>query len=271
MKMNISIIIPTCNRNDLLAKCLDEIDIQRQALLDHTVEVIVSDDSESYAAEKLIESKYSWVRWVAGPQKGPAANRNNAVKASKGEWLVFTDDDCLPQISWLSSYIDAIKANCPIEILEGRTIADREKQRFDEESPINENGNNLWSCNFAIKSSLFKSLGGFDESFPFAAMEDVDFYLRAREVADIKFIEEALIIHPWRKVKPFRKLSMHLKSHRHFARKYQLLGSFDYRLQRIKIFIGYFFFDLRELLRFSMKGSLVYIDRCLFNFCMIFI
>lgn len=269
--MNISVIIPTCNRNDLLAKCLDKIDAQRRTLLFDSVDVIVSDDSETHAARELIESHYDWVQWIAGPQRGPAANRNNAVKASKGEWLVFTDDDCLPASLWLSSYADAIRTNPSIRIFEGRTIADREKQRFDEESPINENGSNLWSCNFAIKTSLFKSLGGFDESFPFAAMEDVDFYIRSRERAEIKFLEEALIIHPWREVKPFRKLTMHLKSHRHFARKYGLLGSFDFRVERIKIFVGSTFIDLRELLRFSMKGSLFYIDRCLFNFCMIFI
>lgn len=269
--MNISIIIPTCNRNDLLADCLDRINNQRQTLSDSNLEVIVSDDSKDYVAKKLIEDNYRWVRWVAGPRRGPAANRNNAVQASKGQWLVFTDDDCLPQASWLSSYINAITTDCSVKILEGRTVANREKQRFDEESPINENGSNLWSCNFAIKASLFKSLGGFDESFPFAAMEDVDFHIRAREKAEIKFIESALVIHPWREVKPFKKLSMHLKSHRHFARKYQLLGSFDFRLQRLKIFIGSIFLDFKELISFSMRGSLVYIERCLFNFCMIFI
>lgn len=269
--MNISIIIPTCNRNDLLANCLDRIDSQRRTLMDENIEVIVSDDSKSHASKGLIESRYNWVRWIAGPQRGPAANRNNAVKASKGQWLVFTDDDCLPENSWLSSYKDAITANPLIQIFEGKTIADREKQRFDEESPINENGSNLWSCNFAIRTSLFKNLGGFDESFPFAAMEDVDFHIRVREKAEIKFIKEALIVHPWREIKPFRKLRMHLKAHRHFAKKYELLGSFDFRSQRIKIFIGSIFLDLKELLRFSMKGSLFYIDRCLFNFCMIFI
>lgn len=269
--MTISIIIPTCDRNDLLANCLDRIDSQRKALASEILEVIVSDDSKTHAAKELIERRYKWVNWVAGPRRGPAANRNNAVKASKGEWLVFTDDDCLPQQSWLASYIAAIKLSPATKIFEGKTIADREKRRFDEESPLNESGNNLWSCNFAIRASLFKALGGFDESFPFPAMEDVDFYIRARETAEIKFIETALIVHPWRKVKAFKKLSMHLKSHKHFAKKYQLLDSSEFRKQRIKIFLGSVFFDLKELIRFSLKGSLVYVDRCLFNFCMIFI
>lgn len=269
--MKIAVIIPTCNRNDLLAKCLDRIDSQRKISSCGPLEVIISDDSKSHAAKELIETRYSWVRWVAGPQKGPAANRNNAVSISTGDWLVFTDDDCLPQQDWLLSYVNAIRNHPEISIFEGRTIAEREKQRFDEESPLNETGNNLWSCNFAIKSSLFKSLGGFDETFPFPAMEDVDFHVRARNAASIQFVENALIVHPWRIVKPFKKLGMHLKSHKHFAGKYQLTQSPDFRKQRIKIFLGSILSDLRELLSFSFRGSLVYVDRCLFNFFMIFI
>ena len=60
-------------------------------------EVIVSDDSKQCIAKELIQEKYSWVKWIEGPKKGPAANRNNGAKYATGDWFIFIDDDCEPQ------------------------------------------------------------------------------------------------------------------------------------------------------------------------------
>ncbi|MFM6224388.1 MAG: glycosyltransferase family 2 protein, partial [Dolichospermum sp.] len=72
-----SVIIPTYHRNDLLAKCLDCLAPGMQTLPADQYEVIVSDDGYQSTAQEMIEQNYPWVKWVAGPGKGPAANRNN--------------------------------------------------------------------------------------------------------------------------------------------------------------------------------------------------
>jgi len=193
-----SIIIPTYQRNQDLYKCLDCIRscIENEAIIDQNrIETIVSDDARDPALKREIRAHYPWVRYLNGPQKGPAANRNNGAKEATGEWLIFTDDDCLPQHQWLDSFFGSFDQ---AEVLEGKTIADRPQQRLDEESPINVSGGLLWSCNFAIKKSLFTEIGGFDEDFPHAAMEDVDFRIRLQKMAiPIQFVD-AVIIHPWR-------------------------------------------------------------------------
>jgi GT2 family glycosyltransferase len=267
--MFFSIIIPTCNRNDLLKACLEQLSPVNQTIsLDY--EVIVTDDSKDNVAKSLIENEYPWVKWVEGSKKGPAANRNGGACRAKARWLLFIDDDCLPQKDLLKSYSLHIQNNESL-VLEGKTIADREKERFDEEAPINIAGNNLWSCNFAIDKLLFLKLKGFDETFPFPAMEDVDFKTRILEVANIKFIPEAIVIHPWRRVVPFKTFNKHLKSHIHFARKHQLKGKMRFRWERLKIFLGHIFLDFKELTAFSMKGGLIYFERTVLNFCLIFI
>jgi glycosyltransferase involved in cell wall biosynthesis len=91
-----SVIIPTYHRNDLLAKCLDCLAPGVQTLPADQYEVIVSDDGYESTAQEMIQQNYPWVKWVAGFRKGPAANRNNGAKYATGEWLAFTDDDCLP-------------------------------------------------------------------------------------------------------------------------------------------------------------------------------
>lgn len=159
-------------------------------------EVIVSDDGVP-TVEGLISEKYPWVKWVAGPQRGPAANRNSGAKAAEGEWLVFTDDDCLPQSCWLEAYASNRKFH---DLLEGRTSAIGTPTRFDVECPINETGGNLWSCNFAINRGKFEDLNGFNEGFPSPAMEDVELNTRVNKAFLVRrFIPTAQVLHPWRR------------------------------------------------------------------------
>lgn len=205
-----SVIIPTCQRNDLLAKCLDRLVPEVQTLPAEQYEVIVSDDGSQNTAEHLVREQYRWVKWVAGPRKGPAANRNNGARHAQGEWLVFIDDDCIPDQQWLESFAAAITDDSSQFVLEGRTYVDRERQSLGETSPINETGGYLWSCNFAIKRSLFFSLKGFDVRFSYAAMEDVDLRLRLIDAGqNFSFVTAAAVCHPWRPKGGWKKLKQH--------------------------------------------------------------
>jgi GT2 family glycosyltransferase len=218
----ISVIIPTCNRVELLAKCLECLSPLNQGTsLDY--EIIVTDDSYANNAQELIKQNFPWVKWIVGPKKGPAANRNNGAKEANGEWLLFIDDDCLPNKYILKEYTNAINSNEDILVFEGSTSADRPQSSFGEESPINETGGYLWSCNFMIEKCLFHdSLRGFDEQFPYAAMEDVDLAYRLQK-ANISshFVKSASVIHPWRNQKNLYRIMLNrFKSTLYFLNKH---------------------------------------------------
>ena len=211
--MLFSVIIPTYHRNDLLAKCLDCLAPNLQTLTAGNYEVIVTDDGSQTNAEAMIKHQYSWVKWVAGPRKGPAANRNNGAKYAQGEWLVFTDDDCLPDPQWLEAYAKKMISEMDCLVLEGRTYVNRPRNSLAETSPINESGGYLWSCNFAIQKQLFDSIGGFEERFPYAAMEDVDLRLRLTKCGHkFLFSKDASVCHPWRHKGGWKKLKQYQKS-----------------------------------------------------------
>ncbi len=265
----ISVIIPTCNRNLLLSRCLDCLAANKQQLDSFFYEVIVSDDGDKNQARDLISKKYSWVKWIEGPKKGPAANRNHAAKYAKGDWLLFVDDDCLPDRNWIRTYLLAIEYERSL-IFEGYTDADRPKERFDEESPININGGNLWACNFCIQRSFFYEIGCFDENFPFAAMEDIDLRLRILKHHQIVFLKSAIVVHPWRKINSFSSLYKHLYSNYIFRKKH-VDNILSYRFSRVKIFIGFIIFSTKELVIFSFKGYSVYLEKLILNFLLIFI
>jgi len=204
--MLFSVVIPTCDRPASLAACLARLAPGRQTLAAEHYEVIVSDDGAAAPAEALVRETFPWARWTPGPRRGPAANRNAGAAAARGAWLVFTDDDCLPDPGWLAAYARAAEAVPPPALLEGRTYVDRPRTHPLDTSPVNETGGYLWSCNFAIGRGLFAELRGFDERFPFSALEDRELHLRLRRRGiEPVFCPAAGVLHPWRLVADLRR------------------------------------------------------------------
>jgi GT2 family glycosyltransferase len=192
----ISAIVPTYHRNDLLAKCLDCLVPGVQTLDPDRYEVIVTDDGSQSTAEALIRDRYPWVKWVPGSRQGPAANRNNGAKYARGDWLVFTDDDCLPDSNFLSAFFYAIQDG--VFALEGAIYPIGNPDRDLAECPINLEGGCFWSANIAVKRSVFEEIGGFDTNYPLAAFEDMDLKLRLTPLTSIPFIADARVLHPVR-------------------------------------------------------------------------
>ncbi len=194
-----SVIVPTRHRNDSLAACLERLAPGAQSLPADQYEVIVTDDGSQSTAGPMLREKFPWARWVAGPRQGPAANRNCGARLARGQWLAFTDDDCLPEPGWLEAYAAAIQAHRGEPVLEGSVHAGRPRRSLGEISPTKDSGSKMWSCNFAIPRSLFQSLGGFDERFPHADLEDVELSVRIRKAGHaLVFVPAASVCHPWR-------------------------------------------------------------------------
>jgi|GEM_PF-1205386 len=201
VNIRFSIVIPTFDRNEALATCLTRLCTEVQRVSNTDYEVIVSDDNPDGLARKMIESNFPWVRWVQGPGRGPSANRNHGARKALGQWIIFTDDDCIPDSNWLSFLIEHSK--CGFRVLEGKTVCSAGLACQVYESPINEVGGFLWSCNFAIERELFFQIGGFDERFPFASSEDEEFRERLKQFGiTTLFVPEAIIDHPPR-LRPF--------------------------------------------------------------------
>jgi len=254
--LDVSIIIPTYRRHQMLEACLERLVVS----LGHAkasglqCEVIISDDEQSSQLRDLLAAKFSdTVNWFAGPARGPAANRNHGASKAKGDWLIFLDDDCLPDSELIISYASQFGE---ADILEGRIEADRERQRYDEESPVNLYGGYLWACNIAVQRAVFDSLSGFDEDYIHASMEDVDFRERAiRQELKIQFVAAAKVIHPWRRMQGTRMNRKRMDSHliyweKHPEQKPKSIAVFFLR----PLLISFFKDTLANLWRYRMRG-----------------
>lgn len=237
-----SVIVPTCNRPRDLSICLGRL-VSGFQTLDHSLyEVIVSDDSSGIELERIVKENFPWVVFLQGPRRGPASNRNHAATAARGEWLVFVDDDCLPEPGLLEAYSRAIAEFPTVIVFEGKTVPLGNRQRLDEHCPDNQTGGKLWSCNFAIKAKNFKTIGGFDDNFPYAAFEDIEFCIRLNKSrVKIAFCENAVVFHPWRKDKGFKFWFYAIDSLVFLIKKHPDQKKYFSLTMNIKIFIGTFY------------------------------
>ncbi|MBC8109637.1 MAG: glycosyltransferase [Verrucomicrobia bacterium] len=220
----LSVIIPTYQRADALSKCLILLSPESQTLEPDLYEIIVSDDAKDGLTKNMIAERFAWVTWVQGLSKGPAANRNNGTTHARGNWFIFIDDDCLPDKNLLLQYFQNIQQYPAIEAFEGAIRPER-SMRKDEECPVNVTGNFFWTANVGISKKVFEQIGGFDENYPLAALEDVDIFYRLKEKTIVRFLPEAFVIHPVipinikKKVKTVPKLAQswvyHVNKHQH--------------------------------------------------------
>jgi GT2 family glycosyltransferase len=111
--MNVTACIPTRNRPDDLAQCLDSI----AASSIPVAEIVVSDDSTDERTRDLVAERYPHVKYVFGPRKGLGPNRNSAIAAASGEWILFLDDDARLGPDFLAEMVRARYANADHRII----------------------------------------------------------------------------------------------------------------------------------------------------------
>jgi GT2 family glycosyltransferase len=194
----LSVIIPTFHRNDALALCLTRLAPGAQTLDPGSYEVIVSDAGTRSTAEMTLRQQFPWARWSPAPGCGPGVNRNLGARQARGDWVVFVDDDCLPEPGWLQAIADSAQTNS-VDVIEGKTAVPDERDNPLYYAPYNPTGGLLWSCNLAVRRKVFEQMGGFDEDL-IEQCEDMEFAHRVVQARlRTLFRPDALVWHPMRR------------------------------------------------------------------------
>ncbi len=195
----ISIVIPTYNRPEQLAVCL-----QACTCLEYPhdrFEVIVVDDGGAIPLDDLagrFQGRLS-LRVLRQENAGPATARNRGACEATGEFLVFTDDDCAPARDWLKN-LAAQLTGSPDCAVGGDTHNALPQNLYSTASQLLVSylltyyqcragrGRFFPSCNLAFPTKHFRDVGGFDVSFSRSAGED-------RELCDRWQHQGYLMIH----------------------------------------------------------------------------
>ena len=196
----ISVIIPTYNRPDAIARCVAALQAQR----DVELEIIVVDDGSAQVLPALPLEPHT-LRLIRQTNAGPAAARNTGAGAAIGDILLFTDDDCVPESNWAASMASAMQETRQPTLLGGHTINGFADNLYAETSQ----DMNTWlssqaagfepffaSNNIGVPRSEFLALGGFDTGYRRAAGEDRAFCRNWRIAGHaFKEVDEAKLIH----------------------------------------------------------------------------
>jgi GT2 family glycosyltransferase len=176
-------VVPTCSRPGQLHECLlalSALDYPRDRL-----EVIVVDDGSRTPLDGVVAPFRDdlALRLIRQSNAGPAAARNAGVEVARGEYLAFTDDDCLPEPAWLTELarvlsrepecmVGGITVNAAqgpysaasqliVDVVYRHYNADPLRARF------------VASNNMAMPATGFRELGGFDPEFRTAEDRDL--------------------------------------------------------------------------------------------------
>src|SRR5271157_3975951 len=120
--MNVSVIIPTYGRGERLGATLDALLASDTSGLD-AVEIIVVDDGSPEPVAPVVESRVTCppisLRCIQQRNAGPAAARNTGFRASRGEVVLFVDDDILCPPDLIRGHVGAHRLR-PGSVIYGR-------------------------------------------------------------------------------------------------------------------------------------------------------
>ncbi len=96
----VSIIIPAKNAQNTIQKCLDSI----LNLNYKNFEVIVVNDGSIDDTEKILKT-YNNIKVITTKDTGPSSARNIAIEHASGEFIAFTDADCIADTEWINELL----------------------------------------------------------------------------------------------------------------------------------------------------------------------
>ena len=105
MNITFSVVVPTYNRLRLLRNTLES--LFKQDFPDYEI-IVVDDGGNDGTAEYLAElTRNGRIHGISQANAGLAATRSAGLAVARGEFVAFTDDDCVVPPDWLKRYREA--------------------------------------------------------------------------------------------------------------------------------------------------------------------
>ncbi|MBI2963626.1 MAG: glycosyltransferase family 2 protein [Deltaproteobacteria bacterium] len=209
----VSVIVPVFNRLELTLQCLTALRANTGA----GYEVLVVDDGSSDGTAEALRAIRGLRVLEHGANRGFAAACNAGAAAARGRYLLFLNNDTVPQGGWLESMVAAAESDRTIGIVGAKLL-------FPETGEIQHAGVEFTAegvpvhrlelaaaddpavCRsrpvpavtgacLLIRRIVFERCGGFDERFR-NGYEDIDLCLRVREAGhEVLYCASSVLLH----------------------------------------------------------------------------
>jgi len=205
--VDVSVVIPTVDRVDLLDRCLAGLARPQGA----DFEIVVVHDGHPGVTDVIDRWAASLpLRAVRIDERGAAAKRNAGWRAAWADVIAFTDDDCQPTAGWLGAALAALGPD--VDLVQGRVEPHPDDAHvtgpFARTLQVSEASDTYPNANLVYRRGALERVGGFDDAF-WGGGEDTDLAWRVIESGGgVVFAPDALVHHA---VRP-AGLRAHLRS-----------------------------------------------------------
>ena len=195
----ISVIIPTYNRCDLLKRAINS--VIKQTITPK--EIIIVDNGSTDQTYQMVSSLFPEINYFIEKKRGVSAARNKGILESKSKWIAFLDSDDAWKPTKLEKQMEfSIFNQDKYRIIHTDETWYRNKKILNQLKKHKKSGGNIFKnslqlccispSSVVLKKQIFDDYGLFDENLE--VCEDYDMWIRITSKEEVGFLDSPLVL-----------------------------------------------------------------------------
>ncbi len=196
---DISVIIPTHNRCELLKRAINSV-------LDQTInvkEIIIVDNGSTDNTYEIISSLFPEIKYIYEKKKGVSIARNVGIRNCQSKWIAFLDSDDAWEPQKLEKQLFFThNVNKNYRLIHSNEVWYKNNKIHNQLKKHQKSGGDIFQKSLElccispssafIKKEIFDDYGFFDEGLE--VCEDYDMWIRITAKEEVGFIDNPLVI-----------------------------------------------------------------------------
>ncbi|MDC3141640.1 glycosyltransferase family 2 protein [Alphaproteobacteria bacterium] len=195
----ISVIIPTYNRCDLLKRAINS--VIKQTITPK--EIIIVDNGSTDQTYQMVSSLFPEINYFIEKKRGVSAARNKGILESKSKWIAFLDSDDAWKPTKLEKQMEySVFNKDKYRIIHTDETWYRNKKFLNQLKKHKKSGGNIFKnslqlccispSSVVLKKQIFDDYGLFDENLE--VCEDYDMWIRITAKEEVGFLDSPLVL-----------------------------------------------------------------------------
>ena len=195
----ISVIIPTYNRCDLLKRAINS--VIKQTITPK--EIIIVDNGSTDQTYQMVSSLFPEINYFIEKKRGVSAARNKGILESKSKWIAFLDSDDAWKPTKLEKQMKySVFNHDKYRIIHTDETWYRNKKFLNQLKKHKKSGGNIFKnslqlccispSSVVLKKQIFDDYGLFDENLE--VCEDYDMWIRITAKEEVGFLDSPLVL-----------------------------------------------------------------------------